>query len=525
MSGDLVASKVSPDRRQWLTLLVMCGAYVAAMIDGTGVAIALPSIQRDLNLDQGELQWIITIYALTLASTLATGGRLGDRFGRLRVFVVGMLLFVSGSLVSGLSPHLHVLLLGRLVEGLGNALMVPVASVLASESLGPRRRGQAMSIYSAVGGASMVLGPLLGGALVQYVGWRAVFFANVPIVVLTLGMLWLTKPVVPASQARSFNYAQAPLLIVALGMLILGLQESHNWLLTMPLAIAGLIAGGAALLTAFVFVQLKVTEPLLDVRLFRHKSFTADAVVLYCTQFAVVGQSAFIGIYFQRILEFSPLHAGLAIVCMPAAWVILSPIAGYWYDRVGVRLPATLGLLLVAAGFLVEIIALPYREFAWLVPALLLIGAGLGLANPQAYTDGMAHVAPEDRGQAYGLLDTIRQVGGAMGMAAVGALVAAQETLRIDRIAAASTRTSDDRAGLAGLLHGAAQGQPEASHALATKWPAAVEALRSSGAQSIADGYGVALATTAVGLILILLLRRGEPFVLPATNHKEIATK
>lgn len=514
----------------------MCGAFVMAMIDGTGVAIALPKIQQGLNLDQGELQWVITIYTLTLASTLATGGRIGDRFGRLPTLVVGILLFVAGSLVCGLSSSLPVLLLGRLIEGLGNVLMVPVAAVLASEALGPQHRGRAMSIYSAVGGASMMLGPLIGGALVQYVGWPAVFFANVPIAALTLGLLWLAKPVVSPSPPQSFNFAQAPLLIVALGLLVLGLQESHNWLWTAPLALVALIAGGIVLTGAFVVVQLRMTNPLLDVRLFRHRYFTADAIVLFCAQFAVVGQSAFIGIYFQRILQFSPLHAGLAIVCMPIAWVVMSPVAGIWYDRVGVKLPATVGLLLVAAGFLMEVIVLPYRDFAWLIPALVLIGAGLGLAIPQSYTDGMAHVAPENRGQAYGLLDSIRQVGGAMGMAAVGTLVAAMETSRIERIAAASAQTPDGRTRLADLLHGTAQGQPEASHALMTEWPSTVEALRNSGAQSIADGYGVTFAIAAVGLCLILLLMRGEPFaakesekaapkgVGPA-NDKELVTK
>ncbi len=504
------------------------------MIDATGVAVALPSIQRSLALDQGQLQWIITIYTLTLASTLATGSRLGDRFGHLPSFVAGVSLFVAGSLICGLSPNLATLLLGRLIEGLGNVFMVPVAAVMASEALGPQQRGRAMGIYSSAGGLSMIAGPLLGGVLTQYAGWRAVFFVNVPIAALTLILFRLARPAATAPDAHAFDYRQAPLLIAALGMLVLGLQESHNWLWTSPLTIS-LIAGGLVLLGAFVWLQLRESEPLLDVRLFRYRYFTADAIALYCAQFAVIGQSAFIAVYFQRILRFSPLRSGLAVVCIPLAWVLMSPIAGRLYDRTGIRRPVLIGLALIAGGFALQVAVLPLRDFPLLVPGLLAIGAGLGLALTQTYTDGMAHVAAESRGQAYGLLDTIRQLGGAMGMAAVGTLVAARETSQIQDIANAHAGTDADRAAFAALLRGAVQGQTDAIQALDAQWPGSVDALRASGAHSIAAGYGVALGAVIVGLVLIALLTRGaasahhrradaEPASLVTPTEKEMAT-
>jgi EmrB/QacA subfamily drug resistance transporter len=511
-----------PEPRRWLTLFVMCGAFVMTMIDATGVAVALPSIQKGLGLDQGQLQWIITLYTLTLAATLATGGRIGDQIGRLPSFVTGVLLFVTGSVICGLAPVLPVLLAGRLIEGLGNVLMVPVAAVLASEALGPAERGRAMSIYSAAGGASMVLGPLIGGALAQSLGWRAVFFVNVPVAAITLLLLLIARPRVPARSHKGFDFKAAPLLIAALGMLVLGLQESHNWHWTSPQTI-GLVGGGAALLGGFVVIQLGAADPLLDVRLFQYRYFSADAIVLFCAQFAVVGQSAFIAIYFQRILQFSPLHAGLAVVCLPIAWIVMSPVAGRMYDRAGVKRPVTLGLALIAAGFLLQVATLPLRDFPLIVPGLLLIGAGLGLAVPQTYTDGMAHVPAEDRGQAYGLLDTVRQLGGALGMAAVGTVVAGHQVARLAGIVAASAGTAADRATLAGLLRRAEQGQQTAAQALAAGWPGALPALRIAGAHSIADGFAVALAAVAAGLVLVVLLLRGtEPVRLATPNQKEL---
>ncbi len=506
----------------------MCGAFVMAMVDAAGVAVALPRLQAALDLGQGQLQWVVTIYTLTLASTLATGGRLGDVFGRLRTFVIGVLLFVCGSLVCGCASGLAMLLGGRLIEGLGNVLMVPVAAVLASEALGPQQRGRAMGIYSAVGGAAMILAPLIGGALVQFAGWRAIFFVNLPIAIVALLLLRVARPSVPALPAQPFRFAQAPLLILALGMLVLGLQESHNWLWTSPVTL-GLVFGGMALLGLFCAIQTRQAEPLLDLRLFRSRSFAMDAVVLFCCQFAVIGQSTFSAIYFQRVMAFSPLQTGLAIIGMPIAWVLLSPVAGRLYDRAGIRRPVALGLALLTLGVALEVLTLPLRDLLWLIPALILIGAGLGLAVPQTYTDGMAQVETHHRGQAYGLLDTCRQLGGALGMAAVGTVVASREAARIGALAAAYGHGGAGAEALRPLLRGAAEGQAASAHSLATQVPGALAALRLSGASSIADGYCVTLAAVAVGLVLTLVLMprrspRGEARSMPIPQE-ELAPK
>jgi len=498
---------MTADSRRWWTLFAMAGALTMVMIDGTGVSVALPRIQRDLGLNQGALQWIITAYGLTLAATLATGGRLGDRIGRVRVFVCGVILFAAGSATCAVAPDLTVLLIGRVAEGLGNVLMIPAAAVLVTEAFDPRERGRAMGLYTAVGSSFMALGPLIGGALVEYVSWRAVFLVNLPVAAIVLTLVAIARPVERHPPAEPLKLGPIALLVSGLTALVLGLQQSHEWHWTSPLTL-GLIGGGAGLLAVFVRTQLQTDAPLLDVRLFVNRGFTADVVVLFCAQFALIGQVAFNAIYLQRILHFAPLQAGMALLLFLLPWMLMAPVAGLVYDRYGVRMTAGLGMGLITLGFLLETQTFPMREFIWVAPCMILLGAGLGLAMPQSYTDGMGRVPAERRGQAFGMLDTMRQLGAAMGMAAIGTLVAAREVARLGPIADRNAASAVDQQALENLLLRAAQGQTDAGRELAQHWPAALEELKASGAQSIADGYYLGTAVTCVGLILALVLMR-----------------
>ncbi|MBS7537478.1 MFS transporter [Ancylobacter lacus] len=192
-------------RQRWFAVFAGSGALGMIMIDATGTAVALPSIQRDLMLSHGAQQWIITLYALTVAATIATGGRLADVYGRERTIVAGVVLFASGSLLSGLSVSLPMLLCGRALEGLGNVLMAPAAALLATEAFGPERRGQSMGIYSGLGGLAMVLGPIICGVLVQLGGWRWAFFVNLPLAAATLLMLRAAGPAAASPRGGSFR--------------------------------------------------------------------------------------------------------------------------------------------------------------------------------------------------------------------------------------------------------------------------------------------------------------------------------
>jgi EmrB/QacA subfamily drug resistance transporter len=496
------------DARRWWTLAAMSGVLAMYVTDATVVSVALPSIQRDLNLSPGTVQWVVTAFSLTLAATLATGGRLGDLFGRRRAVVGGVVLFALGSTLAALSPDPAVLFTGRVVEGLGAVLMMPAASVLVNEAFEPQERGRAAGTYMALGSTALVLGPPLSGALVQSVGWRAVFLVNVPIACVVLVLIAIARPTDHRLPTRPFRAGHSLLLIAGLTAFVLGLQQSHVWHWTSP-ATWGLLGGGIALLTAFVMIQLRRAEPLLNLRLFCDPGFTADAIALYCAQFGLIGQTAFLAIYLQQILHFAPLDVGLAMLLFVVPAMLMAPVAGLLYDRRGVKPPTVLGLALMTLGLFLQTQAYPLREFAWIAPCLLLIGLGMGLALSQTYTDGMARVPAAERGQAYGLLDTIKQLGGAMGMAAIGSLVAAQEGSRLGRIVEQHADSAAQRASLHELLLQALRGEVSAAHALAERWPAVLAELNESGAQSIAAGFYLGSAVSAVGLVLVRLLMPG----------------
>lgn len=498
-------------RQRWWVVFAASAALGMIMIDATGTAVALPSIQRDLMLCHGAQQWIITIYSLTVGAAIATGGRLADVFGRKRVFAAGVMLFAFGSLVSGLSVNLPMLLIGRTLEGLGNISMAPAAALLATDAFGPGERGRAMGLYSGLGGLAMVFGPIVCGALVQLGGWRWAFFVNLPVAVAALLMLRAAGPAALSPRSGTFRPAHSLLLAAALGPMVLGLQQSHVWGWASALTL-GLIALGAVLLALFVWLQLRAEDPLVDMRLFLDRHFCADGIVLFCAQCAVVGQSAFGALYLQRVLHFSPLQSGLAMLLFLAPLMVCAPISGVLYDRYGVKVPVVTGLSLATLGFFWESQVLKLADFTLMFPALMIIGAGMGLSLSQTYTDGTARVEDAARGRAFGALDTVRQLGGAIGMAAIGTVVAGMERGRFLAIAAGAAPEGPARNDLETLMEQAVYGKPEAVQALVARWPEVASALRLSAARSIGEGYYVGTVMVALGLVAaVLLMRHSSP--------------
>lgn len=495
-------------RQRWLTVFAAAGALGMIMIDGTGTAVALPSIQHDLLLSHGAQQWIITLYALTVAMTIATGGRLADVYGRARMFRAGVVLFAVGSLASGLAVDLPMLLCGRATQGIGNIMMAPAAALLATEAFGPAERGRAMGLYSGLGGLAMVIGPIVCGVLVQVGSWRWAFFVNLPLAVAVLLLLRAAGPAAAGPRSGTFRPADSLLLAAALGPLVLALQQSHAWGWGSALTLS-LIATGAVLLVVFIRIQARAADPLLDVRLFTRRRFFIDGLVLFCAQSAIVGQSAYGAIFLQRVLHFSPLGSGLVMLIFLGPLMVCAPISGLLYDRYGLKAPVVAGLSLATAGFALECLAVMRIDFALMVPALIMIGSGMGLTFSQAYTDGTAQVAEPQRGRAFGALDTVRQLGGAIGMAAIGTVVVALERGRVLAIAAGAAPDPGIRAQLEATMEQAIYGRAEAVKTLTEQWPAVASALRDSAARSIAQGYFVGVGMLALALVAALLLLRG----------------
>lgn len=485
----------------------MTGSLAMVMIDSTGINVALPHMQQDLALHQADLQWVINSYVLTLAATLVVGARLGDLLGRVRVFVAGILLFAAGSAAVALAPDLAFLLVGRVVQGLGVVLMQPASALLVTEAFPLPERGRAMAVYSGVSLCFMALGPLVGGALVQFLSWRVVFLINLPLAGVVLLLVRVVRPTDHRPPAQRLPGSSAVLLALGITTLVLGLQESHGWQWTSPWTL-GLIGSGVLLLAGFVMIQLWLAQPLLDVRLVLDPCFTADTIVLFCSQFALTGQTAFLAIYLQKILGFSPLHAGLALLFQIGALALMAPVSGRMFDRLGVKVPAVLGLGLVTLAFFLEGLTFPGREFVGIAPSMVLLGLGLGLGLPATYTDGMSRVPGLKRAQAFGMLVTLRQLGGALGLAAIGTLVVAQERHQLGPIAARHAVSAEEKEKLQKLLVQAAQGQADAARTLIEHWPEAVDELKASGARSIAAGNYLSATIMAVGWLLIIAMMR-----------------
>jgi EmrB/QacA subfamily drug resistance transporter len=447
------------DSRKWLTLVAMTGALSMILIDATVVSVALPTIQRDLDLSTTSLQWVVNAYLLTLAGFVAVGGRLSDDLGRVRLFIVGVSVFALASAGAGLSHFVdssELLIACRAVQGIGGALMVPSSQAIVTNAFPISERGTAMGIYAGISIGFLALGPLIGGLLTEHIGWEWVFFVNLPVAVGTLVLTAVAKPDgTPVPRGGRFDWAGAVLIVVGLGATVYALQQSgaDGW--SDPL-ILGLLAGGLALLAAFVVIELREANPLIDLSIFKYGNFAADSLVLFMVQFALMGMSVFGAIYAQDLLGFSPVIAGLALFPLTVPLLVVAPPAGRLYDRMGPRLLVSLGALLTGAGVAWSAAWLLDFDYWWLVPGYVVVGVGVALIMTPANTDGM-NTAPADlRGQASGVIQTVRQVGGTVGIAIMTTvIVSVTNTSLSDKLAAQGLSSAQ----VAEIESGLSQGQ------------------------------------------------------------------
>jgi EmrB/QacA subfamily drug resistance transporter len=413
---------MSGPRAKWWVLGTMTGALSMLMIDQTVVSVALPSIQRDLGVSTAGVQWIVNAYLLVLATLVALGGRLSDLLGRERAFRIGVAIFVLASAGCGLAGSEAAIIVARGLQGAGAALMAPATGAIVVSAFAPNERGRAMGIYSGVSMIFLALGPLVGGLLTAAVSWRAVFFVNLPIGVAMLVVARFTLPRSGAVRSGTIDRVGVPLLVGGLGALVLALMQGRSWGWDSP-AVLALLGAALVLLPAFIWWERRAADPLVDLSLLRRGAFAVDAGVLACVQFALVGVSVFGAIWVQDVLGYSAIQAGLSLLPLTLTLLVTAPLAGRLFDRVGVALPLVAGSALVAASLLWLAALLGERSFALIAPAYVLMGAGLGLIMSPANTDALSAAPPAQRGQASGLVQTVRQVGGTVGIAVLGAVV------------------------------------------------------------------------------------------------------
>ena len=410
-------------RRRWLVLAICCVSLFMAGLDSTIVNVALPSIQRDLHAPVSGLQWTVDAYTLVLASFLMLSGSTADRTGRRRTFQVGLALFTTGSLLCSLAPGLGWLIAFRMLQALGGSMLNPVAmSIITNTFTDPAERARAIGVWGAVFGVSMALGPIVGGALVDSVGWRGIFWVNIPIGIAAIIVTALFVPESRAARARRVDPAGQLLVILLLATLTYGIIEGPNAGWASPRILGCFVCAGAALVGLIAY-EPRRDEPLVDLRFFRSPPFSGATVMAVCA-FAALGGFLFLNtLYLQDARGYSALHAGLYTLPMAAMTVLLSPVAGRIVAARGPRLPVvTAGIATAVGGVLLTRLTRD-TSFGYLVVSYVIIGIGAGLVNPPITNAAVSGMPRAQAGVAAGIASTSRQVGSALGVAVAGSVV------------------------------------------------------------------------------------------------------
>jgi EmrB/QacA subfamily drug resistance transporter len=402
-------------------------AMAMVMIDFTIVSISVTTIQKDLGLSATGAQWTVTAYALATAALVALGGRLGDIVGHKRIVTIGVAVFAGSSLLCGLTPDGSSisetwLIAFRALQGLGGALLIPSTTVLVLNAFPPEERGRGLSTFFIVAGLFTALGPIAGSYLTEYWTWRAIFWINVPVALFSLGELWLVKLKDVKNPGR-VDWRGALLLVAGMGLTVLGIQQSTAWGWG-SVGTIGTIVAGVALLAAFVAVELRTEQPLIDLRgLARNRPFAVDNAIVLLFFTVWISIFFFGSMYFQIAVGQPPSRAGFSILTVFYPFFATSRIGGHLMDKVGPKLPTVLGLLTTAVGMGLWASELPDLSHDATLAGMLVTGAGLGLVMSPINTDALNRVPMAIRGQASGVVQTTRNFGAALGMAILGTIV------------------------------------------------------------------------------------------------------
>jgi EmrB/QacA subfamily drug resistance transporter len=407
--------------RKWVTLAVVNVAVFMLLLDITVVNTALPSIRADLGASFTDLQWVVDAYTLTLAAFVLPAGSLADRLGRRRVFAWGLGIFTLASGVAALAPDPTWLNLARAVQGIGGAVMFAVSLALIAQEFKGKELGMATGLYGATIGVAVAIGPLVGGALTDGIGWESVFALNVPIGIAAIALTYLRVAESRDPAARGVDWAGVATFSGSLFLLVLALLRGNaeGWGSTL---IVGLFAGAVVLFAAFLVVEARQPNPMLPLRLFRIPAFTGVQLAAFGISASMFALFLYLTLYMQNILGLSPLEAGMRYLPLTVVSFFVAPLAGVLLARLPARGMLSAGLLMAGFGLILMAGVEQGDEWTGLLGGFIIAGAGIGLINPVIASVAVSVVPPEQSGMASGINDTFRQVGIAVGIAAYGAL-------------------------------------------------------------------------------------------------------
>jgi EmrB/QacA subfamily drug resistance transporter len=411
------------ENRKWLTLFAVSFGLFMIMLDNTVVNVALPTMQRDLHVTVSQLEWVVIAYALTFAALLITGGKLGDLYGRRRLFVIGLAVFTLSSLACGLASSAGFLIAARTVQGVGAALMNPATLSIIVATFPPKQRGTAIGIWAGVSALALAIGPLGGGLITQHINWNWIFFINVPV-----GAIAIVVSQLVIRESRDTSVEQSldvPGLVTSIGFLFslsYALVEGnrHGW--TSP-EILGLFTAAVVLLAAFVAFERRQRLAMLDLSLFRIGAFTGANIVAMLVSLSMFGVFFFVTLYVQNILHYSPTRSGATFLPMVLLIIFIAPIAGRLSDRIGSRWLMGGGMTLVGISLLLYERVTVHSNFWTLLPPMLVGGFGMAMTMSPMTSAAMGAVPVDKAGVGSGVLNSFRQVGGSLGIAVMGAIV------------------------------------------------------------------------------------------------------
>jgi EmrB/QacA subfamily drug resistance transporter len=417
---------LTSEHRKWWTLGAVAFGLFMIMLDNTVVNVALPAIQEDLGVGLAELQWIVAGYALTFAALMLSGGKLADHYGRRLIFVVGLTIFTLASLACGLAESGDVLIGARVVQGAGAALMNPATLSIISATFPAEQRGMAIGIWAGVSALALAIGPLVGGLLTDHLDWSWIFFVNIPVGVAAVAASFLfIEESRDTSEEQRLDLPGQVAGGLGLFALTYALIEANSYGWTSG-RILGAFAVAAVALALFVWLERVQRAPMLDLGLFRNSTFAGANTVILLVALAMFGVFFFLSLYMQNILGFSAVETGAAFLPMTILIILIAPVAGKTSDRIGSRSLMTVGMVLIAVQLL-YFSRLGVDENFWdLLPGLLVGGMGMALVMTPSAAAAVRSVPVDKAGVGSAVLNAFRQVGGSMGVAVMGAIIAAE---------------------------------------------------------------------------------------------------
>ncbi len=506
----------APDPRRWLTLAAVNFALFMTLLDVTVVNVALPNIARDFNTSFANLQWVIATYTLTFATFILTASKLGDLFGRKRLFLAGLALFAASSLACGLSQSVTQLQAARAVQGTAAAFLSPLAAAIISATFAGPELGTAFGIYGGVSGIALALGPIIGGFLVRYVNWQSVFFLNVPIGI--VGLIVGAVVIRESANRGAKRYIDVPgvaLSIVMLFPLTLALIRGDEWGWTSGRTL-GLFALSAVGFALFLVVEAWTLrsgrDPMVYLSLFRVRTFDAVAFVTFVISFTYAGLLLTLALLFQNVLGYDALGTGLRYIPFVIGSIFISPIVGKIVNRVDPRVLFAVALAVFGVGLLLIGGITPTDDWTVLIPGLLVAGFG-GAALQAQLTNGAVSSAPRERGgQATGISATMRQVGSSVGIALLGAIFASRYASYLPGALANAHVPAQAQAQLLGGAGNSASYAGRIPLNVPPQVAAAIQlGTRDAFERGFADMLHVVVGVVAIGLLVSLLfIRRAD---------------